>query len=66
MFVPGGVSGVALKLTSPNMHACSDRFGFVLEAHNRFIVMLICVSSLSHSESGKFESIPANSVLRCT
>ena len=56
---------MAVKLNSPSTHAWADNLGFVLEDRKRFIVMFVCDISLSHSESGKFGSAPANAALRC-
>ena len=63
IFVPGGAKGVAVKLNSPNTYAWADNLGFVLEDRKRFIVIFVCGISLSHSESGKFGSAPANAAL---
>ena len=41
------------------MHAYDDNLGFDLEACKRFSVMLAWGISQSHSDRGKFGSVPA-------
>ena len=62
--MPGGASGVALKLNSPNMYAYADSRGFDLAALSKFNVIFACSMSLSHSDSGKLGSTLASPALK--
>ena len=50
--VPGGHSGIFAKLKGPYVYAYALKCGLTREFLRRLIVMLHCVSSLSHSVIG--------------
>lgn len=65
IFVPGGVSGVALKSKFPNKDTYADRFGFTLEVQSKFNVIIAWGMSLSHSPTGKLGSTDARPARNC-
>ena len=52
-YVPGGASGVALKLKSPQSAGCAERDGFRRDALTILRVNIAWGRSLSHSAIGK-------------
>ena len=62
--VPGGPSGVLLKLKVPCSCAHADNLGLSLDARNRFNVMVAWSSSLSHKCKGKSLSTLHNPAMK--
>ena len=46
--MPGGASGVRLKLNGPCMSAWADSFGLMWEDRSKLSVSIACGSSRSH------------------
>ena len=52
--MPGGASGVALKLNSPKIYVYEEIVEFKQDDLRRFSVIFACSINLSHSAKGKF------------
>ena len=63
--IPGGTTGVAIKLERPNKYAYAESSGFDLAVLNMLRVSSTCGISLSHSLRVKSGSSDDNPAMKC-